>query len=86
MTLIVNWMIAISAFVHVAQTRRSLAGHDVAKMSIHKNLHVRRNLSARVRPQDEMPMIRHQAERDETYDGSFRGLGHRRDKPEVVVG
>jgi hypothetical protein len=86
MTLVVNQMIAISALVHVALARGSLPRHYIAKMSIHQNLHVRRNLSASEGPQHEMKMIRHQAERNEAYDGPFRGICHRGDKPEVVRG
>jgi hypothetical protein len=86
MTLVLNEVIAVSALIRVAVASQSMPRQEIAQMRIHQDLHVRGNFPAFVRPQDEVPVIRHQAERQDAHDGLFARISHRRQEPEVVSG
>src|SRR4030095_6753731 len=57
---------------------------QIAEMGVHEDLHVRRNLVACHRPQDEMPVVRHQAKGDQSNDGALGGVQHSTKEPDVV--
>jgi hypothetical protein len=59
---------------------------EIANMGIHRDLHIRGNLASVHRPEDQMPMVRHQAERDESDCCAIRRVCQGREEAEEIGG
>ena len=68
------------ALIDVPATRGAVPTLDIAKMRIHRDLHVRGNFHPLDWPQYQVEVIRHQAKRKEPYYRSIRGIRQRREK------
>ena len=55
-------------------------------VQIHQPLHVRRKITAAVRPKEQMEMIPHDAIGDDTHGDPFRGFSHKGNECSEIAG